>query len=164
MIPRKSSPSSRMIYLGADHRGFQLKEQIKQFLIIQSINFIDCGDTNYNKNDDYPDYASMVAENLSNAQSYTNTKGILICGSAEGMCITANKFKGIRAVIVEREDQTKLAVQHDHANIICLPANTLTINRAKKIISAFLKSKPSKAVRHLRRIKKIKKIEKLNFK
>ncbi|MBT4446238.1 RpiB/LacA/LacB family sugar-phosphate isomerase [archaeon] len=161
----KTSDSLVRLYIGADHRGFNLKEQIKESLLSKNVSFIDCGDITYKKNDDYPVYAAAVAENVShNSVDGYHSKGILICGSAEGMCIAANKFKWIRAAIVENADQTKLAVQHDHANIICLPANTLKINNAKKIIDAFLKAKPSKATRHVRRIKKILKIEKQNFK
>ncbi|MAG60376.1 ribose-5-phosphate isomerase [archaeon] len=151
-----------LLYLGADHRGFQLKEQIKQFLIKQNISFIDCGDLNYKKDDDYPDYAKQVAKKVQ--ASKFQSKGLLICGSAEGVCITANKFKGIRAAIVEQKEQTELAVKHDHANVICMPADRVVIKKAKLLVLEFLAAKPSKAQRHVRRINKIKRIEKQNFK
>ncbi len=162
MATTKSTKGKKILYLGADHRGFKLKERIKQVLITENISFMDCGDINYQAQDDYPDYAKKVAEKVGSSKG--KAKGLLICGSAEGVCITANKFKGVRAAIVQKEEQTKLAVQHDHANIICLPASTITPGKAKQLIRTFLKSKPSKAARHIRRINKIKKIERQNFK
>ncbi len=151
-----------LLYLGADHRGFELKEQIKEFLLKENVSFIDCGDINYKKDDDYPDYAKAVAQKLQ--ASKFKAKGLLICGSAEGVCIAANKFKGIRAAIVEQKEQTELAVKHDHANIICFPADKVKISKAKVLILTFLAATPSNAVRHVRRINKIKKIETQNFK
>lgn len=151
-----------ILYLGAGHRGFELKEQLKLYLLKEKISFIDCGDLNYKKDDDYPDYAKKVAEKIQ--ASNFQARGILICGSAEGVCITANKFQGIRAAIVGHVQQTKLAVQHDHANVICFPADILSVQRARSLVSVFLKTQPSKAERHLRRINKIKKIENQNFK
>lgn len=153
--------NENFLYLGADHRGFKLKEEIKKFLEKQKIPFLDCGDLIYNKDDDYPDYAKKVSKKVQ--ASKFQAKGILICGSAEGMCIAANKFKGIRAAIVEKKEQTTLAVEHDHANIVCLPGDRITINKAKLLVTAFLAAKPSKAERHVRRITKIKQIEKSNF-
>ena len=157
-----ANKTQNLLYLGADHRGFKLKEQIKVFLLKKNVSFIDCGDVNYKKDDDYPDYAKNVAQKLQ--VSKFKSKGLLICGSAEGVCITANKFQGIRAAIVEQAEQTTLAVKHDHANIICIPADKVKISKAKTLILAFLAATPSNAIRHLRRINKIKKIEKLNFK
>ena len=154
--------SAYPVYLGADHRGFKLKEQIKEFLKTENIFFEDCGDLKYTRDDDYPDYAKAVAQKLQ--ESKFQAKGILLCGSAEGVCIVANKFKGVRAALIESAEQAERAVKHDHANIICLPADRLTIRKTKQIILSFYKAKPSMAQRHLRRIKKIKRIEQQNFK
>ena len=129
------------VYLGADHRGFKLKEQIKEFLRKEDISFIDCGDLKYKKDDDYPDYAQAVAQKMQ--KSDFNARGILLCGSAEGVCITANKFKGIRAALIESQEQANLAVRHDHANVLCLPADRISLRKMKFIVAAFLAARPS---------------------
>ena len=159
------SKSNVTFFIGSDHRGFKLKEQIKEFLVKQDIQFKDCGNTIYKKDDDYPDYAKAVAKQIQKAlKTNQPAKGILLCGSAEGMVIAANKFKAIRAALTTSKEQTILAVKDDHINVICIPANTSKITKSKSIILAFLKAKTSQAKRHLRRIKKINQIEKNNFK
>jgi ribose 5-phosphate isomerase B len=153
------------IYIGSDHAGFNLKEKIKLWLDKKKIDYEDLGNLNYDKNDDYPDYAAKVARRVAKG-SKVGTKGILLCGSAEGVCIAANKIKGIRAVNPAGIIQARFAREHEDANILCLagggtikkqPATPLFI--ATKMITTFLNTKFSGAVRHKRRINKIKRLE-----
>lgn len=155
-----------MIYIGADHAGFKLKQQIKNYLDKQNIKFEDLGNLKLDKNDDYPDYGYKVAKAVTKNKG---SKGILICGSSYGVCIVANKVKGIRGVPVDNFKDAKLSREHNDANVLCLAGGGmkekvkgvgLNISDAKKIINVWLKTPVSKAKRHHRRINKIKKIEK----
>jgi len=145
-----------MIYLGADHAGFKLKEQLKKYLQTQKINFEDSGNFKLSKNDDYPEFGFKVAKAV--AKDPQN-RGILICGSSFGVCIVANKVKGIRAVSVGNIKDAKLSRKHNDANILCLSGWDLNLEIAKKIINIWLKTKFSKAKRHLRRLAMIKRYE-----
>jgi len=145
------------IYLGSDHAGLKLKEKIKKWLDKNKFNYEDLGNIIYEKKDDYPDYALKVAEKVAKFKSL----GVLVCGSAQGMCITANKIKGIRAVVPFSIKEAKLTREHNNANVICLSG--WYEKNALKMLKIFLQNKPSKEIRHLRRIKKIKQIENKNF-
>ncbi len=146
-----------MIYLGADHAGFKLKEQIKKYLQAQRIKFIDLGNLKLDKNDDYPDFGYKVAKKVAKNK---DSKGILICGTSYGVCIVANKVKGIRAVSISTVKDAKLSREHNNANVLCLSGWNLKFDLAKKIIMVWLNTSFSQAKRHQRRINKIKKIEK----
>lgn len=141
----------RTIYVGSDHAGFKLKEQIKEFLRKKKYVVEDFGALSFNKEDDYPDFAVKVAENVSK----DNVKGILFCGTGIGVCIVANKFKGVRAALVFDEESAKLSRQHDDANILCLSGWKTSPKKAEKIISAWIRAKFSKKPRFVRRLKKI---------
>ncbi len=158
----------KKIYLGADHAGFKLKEQIKKYFVSQNIVFEDLGNLQYDKNDNYPEFASRVAQKVTK----NSTLGILCCGSAFGMVIVANKFKNVRAVAVNNEMEAKLSRAHNNANILCLAGGDLLDNKIKtvnwqnirKIIDAWLIPPTKVAQRHLKRQRQIKKIEQVNFK
>lgn len=141
-----------MLYLGADHRGFYLKEAIKNFLQKEKIKFIDLGNLEYNEEDDYPDFAIKVALKIS---MNNKNQGILICGSGIGMSIVANKFKKVRAGLCSSAQLAKEAKQANDINILCLAADSNNITTAKLIINEWLKTKMKPEVRYLRRIKKI---------
>ena len=145
-----------MIYLGADHAGFKLKEQIKKYFQTQNIEFQDLGNFKLYKNDDYPEFGFKVAKAV--AKNPQN-RGILICGSSFGVCIVANKVKGIRAVSICDINDAKLSREHNDANVLCLSGWDLKSDLAIKIINIWLKTKFSKAKRHLRRLAMIKKYE-----
>jgi len=145
-----------MIYLGADHAGFKLKEQIKKYLQTQKLKFQDLGNFKFNKNDDYPDYGFKVAKAVAKDKNY---KGILICGTSFGVCVVANKVKGIRAVSINNLKDAKLSRQHNDANVLCLSGWELKPDLAKKIIKVWLATKFSNLARHKRRLAKIKKYE-----
>jgi len=151
------------VVIGTDHAGFALKEKIKRYLKSKGHSVSDQGARRYNKDDDYPDYAAKVARIVSKDR---NSRGILLCGSAEGMCIAANKFRNIRAVAVWSAASAKLTRQHNDSNVLCLgggqmlkKSRGLPFTRAKSIIDAWLKTEFSREERHKRRIGKIKKIE-----
>jgi len=145
-----------MIYIGADHAGFKLKEQIEKYLSAQKMKYIDLGNLKLDKNDDYPDFGFKVAQAVANDKY---AKGILICGSSFGVCIVANKVKGIRAVSISNVKDAKLSRQHNDANVLCLSGWDLKSEVAKKIIKVWLNTKFSNVARHKRRLNKIKKFE-----
>ncbi len=147
--------TAKPIYLGSDHAGFKLKEKIKHWLGKHDIAYEDLGSILLDPNDDYPDYAEKVARKVVRNKSL----GILFCGSAQGMCITANKIKGARAVIPLSLKEARLSREHNDANILCLSGWYAHFHQATRIVGKFLTSLPSKEPRHLRRINKIKKIE-----
>jgi len=145
----------KKIYIGSDHAGFALKSLIKQYFTKEKYNLIDLGNLKYEKEDDYPDYAEKVAKKVAKEK----TKGILICGSSHGVCIAANKIKGIRAVAINNTKDAKITREHNDANILCLSGWHLKEKETKKIIDIWLKTKFKKDKRHIRRINKIKKLE-----
>lgn len=142
-----------MIYLGADHRGFNLKEKIKKYLENLNYKVVDLGNKIFDPNDDYPDFGKAVAFKV--AKNPVKDKGILLCGSGNGMAIVANKEKGVRAVLVFNEKMAKFSREHDDANVLALPADFLKFETAKKIVKTWLETKFSGEKRHIRRLKKI---------
>ncbi len=142
-----------MLYLGADHAGFKLKEGVKKFLDKKGIKYKDLGAKTLDNQDDYVDYAAEVGKRIR-----SETKGILFCGSGFGMSIAANKIKNVRAVNIYTVREAELSRMHNDANVLCLSGWMITRKQAKKIINKFLNTKFSKAKRHERRIKKIKKL------
>ncbi|HDQ22606.1 MAG TPA: RpiB/LacA/LacB family sugar-phosphate isomerase [Candidatus Uhrbacteria bacterium] len=150
-----------MVYLGADHAGFALKEQIKKYLDKKNISYEDKGSLKLKKGDDYPDFGYKVAKAVAENK---NAKGILICGTSYGMCIVANKVKGARAVSVKNEDDAVEIRKHNDANIMCLSGWNISPAKANKIIDKFLNTKFEAVLRRKRRLNKIKKIENKEFK
>ena len=146
---------SRPIYIGADHRGFELKEKIKKWFMKKKIHFKDLGDLKLKSTDDYPDYAAKVAKAVAKNKSL----GILICGSAQGVCIAANKIKGIRAIVPFNPKDAVMGRRDEDANILCLSGIFFTLMNAKKMIGLFLNTPFSGEARHVRRINKIRKLE-----
>lgn len=154
-----------MIYLGADHRGFELKEKIKQFLAQEKIPFEDLGNAVLDPKDDYPQFAEMVARKVS--EDPETNRGILLCGSGVGVDIVANKFKGVRSALVwdDQEALTALVKQsreHDNANVLSLPADHLNAEQARKIVKIWLATPFSGGERHTRRLEEIKELEEGN--
>ena len=152
----------KKIYVGSDHAGFKLKERIKLWLVRNKIAYEDLGNFKFDKKDDYPDYAAIVAKRVVKEK----TQGILLCGSAEGVCIAANKVKGTRAVNPYDVIKTKFSRAHEDANILCLaggetriPQPGMSLIKSTKIITTFLNTPFSGAKRHIRRLNKIKKME-----
>src|SRR3989338_1795543 len=143
------------IYIGADHAGFKLKEKLKNWLGKKYLEVEDVGALTFNQGDDYPDFAEKVARKVVREKSL----GILLCGSAQGMCIAANKIKGVRAVVPFSVKEAELARKHTMANIICLSGWYFNPFKAKKLVWTFLRTPFYKDERHIRRVEKIKKLE-----
>jgi len=142
-----------MIYLGADHRGYNLKEDLKKFLEQGKIKFQDLGNLEYDEEDDYPDFAKKVAEKISSNSK--KDRGILICGTGIGMSIVANKFKQVRAGLCLSGYMAKRAVEEDDINILCLAADITDAGTSEKIIKEWLKAKFKDKECYKRRLNKI---------
>lgn len=143
------------IYLGGDHAGFDLKEQIEAKLLEAGHDVEDLGNTKYDEKDDYPDYAHPVAKAVANKGAV----GILFCGNAEGVCIVANKSKGVRAAIGYSVEAAVTTREDDDANVLCLPGRTMSFDEASEIVDAFLNTPFSEEDRHKRRLEKLEEIE-----
>lgn len=146
-----------IIYIGADHRGFQLKEILKKFLQDKGYTVKDFGNDHYDENDDYPDFASLVASEVS--RDFIGSRGILICGSGVGVNIVADKFLRVRSVLAISPDHVLASRNDDDTNILALAADFLTGEQAKQIAAVWLLTPFSNNPRHKRRIEKIYKIE-----
>ncbi len=146
-----------LIYIGADHRGFQLKETLKKFLKDQGYEVIDAGNDHYDENDDYPDFAKLAARAVS--QDPWNRRGILICGSGVGVDVVANKFKGVRSALVNNPDQAYLSRHDDDTNILSLAAEFLDEKTASQILKTWLSTPFSDEEHHRRRLEKITQLE-----
>ena len=139
-----------IIVIGADHAGYEYKEAIKSYLAKNNVEIIDVG-TNSLDSCDYPDYAHAAANEIETANV---AFGILICGSANGVAITANKHQKIRAAVCWKNEIASLARQHNDANIICLPARFITIDEAAEMVHTFLTTE-FEGGRHQKRVDKI---------
>jgi ribose 5-phosphate isomerase B len=138
------------IAIGADHAGFEHKELLKKWLEKNGYSVKDFG-THNTESADYPDFAHPVA---SGVEKNEFDLGVLVCGSANGVAITANKHQGVRAALCWNEELASLARQHNNANVLCLPARFVDINLAEKILDRFLHSS-FEGGRHERRVNKI---------
>lgn len=150
--------NTKMIYIGADHGGYKMKEQLKKFLSKKKLDFTDVGARKFVKDDDYPDYAKLIAKKVS--QNPMQNLGILICRSGQGVCIVANKFKHVRAALVWNVEESKMSRLDDMTNVLCLPSDYISQKDAEKIVQVWLNTPYSTESRHVRRIKKISAIEK----
>lgn len=138
------------IGIGCDHAGFEYKEALKNYLASKGFQVKDYG-TYSTASVDYPDYVHPLANDIENG---VNDFGILICGSANGVCITANKHKGVRAALCWQNDIASLARQHNNANVLCLPARFIALEYAKAITDTFLNT-AFEGGRHQTRVDKI---------
>lgn len=140
------------LFIGSDYRGFEMKQQLLSFLAEQGYNTTDLGAYGYNEGDDFNDpaiaVASAVRENLGSI-------GILVCDSAHGVTMQANRFRGIRAANCDSQESAVLAREHDDANILCLSAHFVDIDRAESIITTFLKTQFDSLERRVRRINRL---------
>ncbi len=146
-----------LIYIGADHRGLNLKEFLKIFLKNQGYETNDLGNVRYDEKDDYVDFAAAVAKKIS--LSPEDSRGILICGSGAGVDIVANKFRHGRSAIAVSSDQIYEARRDDDINVLCLAADFLKETEAQKIVTTFLETPFRGEERYKRRLDKISQIE-----
>jgi len=147
-----------MLFIASDHAGFQLKKALVTYIETQlSLEINDLGPVNFEENDDFPDYAEPVAKEVAGSKG---NMGILICGTGHGMCIAANKVKGIRAIIGYNITATELGRKHNDANILCLAGRVLTEDHAKAIVKKFIGTEFDGDERFVRRNKEIEELEK----
>jgi len=138
------------IAIGSDHAGFEYKEALKGWLEKEGIAYQDFG-AHSTASADYPDFAHPVANAV---ESKSCDLGILVCGSANGVAITANKHQGVRAAICWLEEIASLARQHNNANVVCIPARFIEYSVAEKIVSRFINTE-FEGGRHATRVGKI---------
>jgi len=143
------------VFIGNDHAGFELKQDLKAFLKDQGYQVRDLG-CDSTDSVDYPDFAKRVAREV--AASDGGAFGILICGTGIGMSIAANKLKGVRAALCIKEYDAQMARNHNDANILCLGARTLQKEVARRVVTTFLRSE-FEGGRHARRVAKIHSLE-----
>jgi len=138
------------IAIGADHAGYEYKEVLKKMLTAEGWAIDDKGCHSLDSVD-YPDFAHPVATMVEEGKA---AAGILVCGSGNGVCMTANKHAGIRAALCWNEEIVSLARQHNNANVVCLPARFISIDKAEAMTNVFL-STAFEGGRHERRVEKI---------
>lgn len=147
------------IFIGADHRGYELKEKLKKWLADSGHEVVDQGAYTLDPKDDYTKFASNVAMQVAKDQ---NARGILACGSGVGVDVTANKFDGVRASIGSSPEQIELGRRDDDMNVLVIAAGFTTEGKAKDIVKKFLETEFSGEERHKRRLDDIAKIEETN--
>ena len=141
------------IFIGADHRGFELKNRLIEYLQERNIRVEDMGNYQHDPLDDYPLFAQKVAQAV--LQNPDNYLGIVICCSGVGVCIAANRSKGIRCALGFDEEQIKHARENDHVNVLSLASDYSDFEKAKAIIDAFLDAKPKMEQKYQRRVKQL---------
>jgi ribose 5-phosphate isomerase B len=151
------------IYIGTDHAGFKLKQELVPFLKSLNYEVFDLGAHQYEDGDDYPDFISPVAKAV--GLNPENNIGIILGGSGQGEAIVANRYPNVRAIvfygnpgIFSKYEIIRLGREHNDSNILSLGARFLKTNEAKKAIEIWLETKFSNEARHIRRIKKIERI------
>ncbi|MCA9338790.1 RpiB/LacA/LacB family sugar-phosphate isomerase [Candidatus Saccharibacteria bacterium] len=144
------------IYLGADHQGFHMKEDMEKYLLKQGYDVEDVGDKVLDKDDDFPEFAHRAVIRVL-ASETSNAKAILICGGGQGMAMAANRFKGIRASVIWDAFEAKMTRNDNDSNVLCLPSRILE-NDAKEwqdIVETWLKTPFANAQRYKRRNRQI---------
>ncbi len=158
-----------MVYLGSDHGGFDLKEKIKKWLTLWEYAWEDMGNTYYDQEDDYPQFAFAVAEKIVEEEEKgkkfpvpwkDRPKGIVCCRSSAGIVIAANKVIGARAAVSNSVRSAKHNRSHNDVNILALSGDWLEDYQAKKVIKVWLETEFSGEERHVRRLKQIEEYEK----
>tara|TARA_B100000749_G_scaffold73228_1_gene55002 strand:- start:159 stop:608 length:450 start_codon:yes stop_codon:yes gene_type:complete len=149
-VVRDRKIRSKRVVLASDHAGFNLKEEIKKFLIKKRKEVLDLGTKNA-KSVDYPDYAHLLSRKMKNNK---NQLGILICGSGTGMSMAANKHKNIRAALCYDTKSAKLSRLHNNANVMTIGSRLIKKKVALKCVDTFLNTNFDGG-RHVRRVKKI---------
>ena len=148
-----------MIYIGADHRGYKLKEKINQWLFENNLEFYDVGANKFDPYDDYTKYASEVASLVADDNEH---KGILLCGSGVGVDVVANKFDGVRSSIGKSPEQIKAGRNDDDMNVLVVAADYTKDDEAIEMVKEFLNTEFSKEEKYLNRLSEIEKIEENN--
>jgi len=138
------------VVIGSDHAGYELKNKLRMVLENMGVTVEDKG-TYSEDSVDYPDFAHQVASEVNEG---TAEKGVLVCGSGQGVCMTANKYSGVRASLAWQADLARLSREHNNANVVCLPARFISEELAEEIVRTFF-STEFEGGRHERRVNKI---------
>jgi ribose 5-phosphate isomerase B len=144
------------VIIGSDHRGFELKEKLKETLLQKGFLVIDKSESTINPTDDYPDIAAIVGKQVS---TDSESRGIVLCGSGVGVDIAANKIDGIRCGLAFNVDQIKSARQDDNINVLAIAADYIIAEDAHELVTTFLETKYEASESHQRRIDKITALE-----
>lgn len=145
------------IFIASDHGGFELKKELIKGLSKEGLNVVDMGPKMLKPEDDYPDY---VVPTMKKVQETTDSKGILICRNGVGVSMLANKFNNIRAVLSWDEKHVSSSRNDDDTNVLALPSDYITGEKALKIVLTWLKTPFSNKEKHIKRLRKISNIEK----
>lgn len=137
------------IYLGSDHRGFELKEELKKWLTEESYEVEDVGDHVFDPEDDYVDFALKVAEFIEGAEEHD--RGILLCGSGHGVEMVANRFRHVKAILAFNDEVTVQGRQHEDANVLVIPADWIDSESAKNRVRLFLETEKNTDDKYVRR-------------
>lgn len=140
------------VYIGADHRGFQLKQELTPWLDAQGHDVVDCGNSVLDPHDDYPDFSFAVADKVA---ADPGSLGIIVCGSGGGATFAANKVRGIRAVMGVSPEDVAHNRDHNNANVLSLAADFIDLTKAKELVKTFLATPYKAEERFVRRLKKI---------
>ena len=141
-----------VIYIGADHNGFYLRNSLLDYLNRAGYEVIDEGDKKLDTGDDFPVFASKVVNDV---LSSSDPRGILICGSGQGMCMAANRYKGIRSALIYDRASARSSRNDDNSNIACLPANLLEKDDTNVLIETWLSTPFANAPRFVRRLSQL---------
>ena len=144
------------IALGADHAGFELKQEIAAFLEQRGFDVVDVGAHGFDLLDDYPDFAKLVGEAVADEKV---ERGVLVCGSGVGASIVANKIRGVRAAMCHDTYSAHQGVEHDDMNVLCVGARIVGVELVRELISTFLGATFTGEERHVRRLRKMQAIE-----
>ena len=144
------------IALGTDHAGFELREKVARVLADLGHDVEDVGAHSYDPEDDYPDFARLVAEAVAKGSA---DRGVLVCGSGVGASVAANKVVGVRAAMCHDTYSAHQGVEHDDMNVLCMGARVIGEELAREVVTSFLGAAFSGEERHVRRVAKIKAIE-----
>ena len=142
------------IFVGADHNGFRFRNDLVSYLRSAGYSVVDDGDKKLDPDDDFPLFAQKVVNNVL-SDNDRETRGVLLCGSGQGMCMAANRFRGIRACLGYDRESVRSARNDDDSNVLCLPANTLEKGELKVIVETWLNTPFANASRFKRRIKEL---------
>lgn len=145
------------LYIGADHNGFDYKQQLTKLLIKAGHQVVDEGDAKLNPDDDFPQFAGKVVTAIL-SDSDESSRGILICGSGQGMCMAANRYKGIRASLCWNVDEAKSARNDDDSNVLCISSRYTSLTDAEEIVNVWLNTSFAGAPRFIRRLQELDKL------
>jgi ribose 5-phosphate isomerase B len=142
------------IYIGADHNGFAFKNKLSEYLKRSGYEVVDEGGLSLNPDDDFPQFAGRVVHAMQQDDD-ADTRGILICGSGQGMAMAANRHKGVRAALAWDQEEARSARNDDDSNVLCLSAREVSFNKTLGIVHTWLMTPFAGAPRYKRRIQQL---------